>query len=422
VHEMTPELRQKLQDALIATFDTKELLQFATVRLSFDDVKFADVVNFNQSSTRIAFDLVNEVERHGYLETLLRKLQEARPKVPQVVELMTAFDLQPEIVARPFAGDTSALVRDAVIRFNDRFQQRQKLLGYLNAYKQLHDVLHSLQDFHAQLVMTVDGIRRAPSEILDMGRITDPLDIWVVVAQESIRGTEFPDKPPRWIARFKKAVDDLEFELSKPEPAAIDGAKLDRAIEILAHLPAEEQRGLNVQLVQCAMRLETDELVELMDRILTDAGKAGVASAETNDLRIGVGDFRILCRGLAELIEDHNLCQDVDGALREALGLPEISPDRLSQWSDIRAWLREIGGRHPGSRPDDIRAKRPLETLLLFEAAAAAGDKLRAKRLFDRLEERFNDLFFNADKALLRVTQDLLAAARALDATLKRFL
>jgi hypothetical protein len=57
----------------------------------------------------------------------------------------------------------------------------------------------------------------------------------------------------------------------------------------------------------------------------------------------------------------------------------------------------------------------------LFEAAAAAGDRRRAAQVFNRLRERFDDLFFHTDKALLDVTRDLLVAAQLLDAILKRF-
>ena len=416
---MTPELRQNLQEALTSAFNPKELLQFATVHLAFDDVKFADVLNFNQSSTGIAFDLVQSVEQRGHEAELVLKLQEERPKLPQVIALVSAFGLPATRAAR--SSKIPDVVREAVIRFNERLQLRQRQFGYLNAYKELHDLLHNLQDFHARLESTVAAIRRPSGEPPDIDGITDSLSLWVVEAQESVKGTQFPKIALRWIARFKQAVENLKTELIKPDPATIEGSKLDRAVEVLAQLPAEEQKGLNARLVECAMSLETDELVDLMDRILTELGKAGAAGAETDDLRAGVGAFRVLCRGLTDLIADHNLCQDVDGALREADGLPEVTPNRLSQWTEIKGWLEEIAGRHPGNLPDGIRANRPSESARHFEEAAAAGDKVRAKRLFDRLEERFRDLFFHTDKTLLRVTGDLLTAARALDVTIKRF-
>ena len=310
-----------------------------------------------------------------------------------------------------------AVVHDAVVRFNERFQDRQRQLGYLNANKQLHDLLHDLQDFQPQLESTIAAIRRPSADPPDPDAVTDPLKIWIEDGEKSVNGTEFPNVPKRWLGRFAKAVGDIKAEILKPDPATIDGAKLDRAVEILAHLPAAEQPAQNARLVECAMRLGTDDLVDLMDRVLIEMSKSGLAGAKTDQLREEVGAFRVLCRGLADLIADHNRCQDVDGALSEADGLPEVTPGLLSQWAEIKAWLQEIAGRRPG----DLRANRPPESARQFEEATAAGDKPRAAKSFERLRERFRDLFFNTDKALLKMTQDLLASARTLDAILRRF-
>ena len=416
---MTPELRQNLQEALRSAFNPKQLLQFATVHLAFDDVKFADVLNFNQSSTDIAFDLVQSVEQRGHEAELVLKLQEERPKLPQVIALVSAFGLPATRAAR--SSKIPDVVHDAVIRFNEKFQQRQEQIGYLNANKDLHDLLHHLQDLQGLIKSTVAAIHRPSGEPPDMDGIIDPLTVWVVQGQESVKKTEFPKEHKLWITDFSKAVNDLRAELSKSDTATIEVPKLDRAIEILANLPAQEQRSLNTELVKCATRLKTDELVGLIDRILIELGKAGVVGAETHDLRAGVGSFRISCRALTDLIDEHNLCQEVDGALREADGLPEVAADRLSQWAEIKGWLQEIAKHHPGSLPDDIRAKRPFESAREFEEACAAVDKARAKNRFQRLKERFGDLFLNTDTALLRITQELLASAQTLDATLRRF-
>ena len=421
IRSLTPELRDNLQAVLTLAFEVDGLRRFATERLAFDDVKFADEVNFSQTLSQVVFSLVEVALHHNRLAELVLAVRDVRPNREDVRALVEAFGLVVAAAARPVTVIIPAVVREAVIRFNERLQLRQRQFGYLNAYKELHDLLHGLQDFHTRLESTVAAIRRPSGEPPDIDGITDSLSLWVVEAQESVRGTQFPKIPPRWIARFKQAVEDLKTELFKPDPATIEGSKLDRAVEVLAHLPAEEQKGLNARLVECAMSLETDELVDLMDRILTELGKAGAAGAETDDLRAGVGAFRVLCRGLTDLIADHNLCQGVDGALSEADGLPEVTPNRLSQWTEIKGWLEEIAGRHPGNLPDDMRANRPSVSARDFEEAAAAGDKVRTKRLFDQLEARFRHLFFNTDKTLLEVTRDLLAAARALDATIKRF-
>jgi hypothetical protein len=254
-----------------------------------------------------------------------------------------------------------------------------------------------------------------------MEGILDPLESWVVEAEASVQETEFPNAPRRWIIRFRKAVDDLKAELSKTDSSTIEFSKVDRAIEMLAYLPVQEQSNLNNQVLEYAKRLKTQELVNLIDRVLIELGKAGVVGETTEDLRARVGSFRILCRALTDLIDEHDLCQEVDAALHEADGLLEVTPEQLTQWAEIKGWLQEIASRHSGDLPIDVRAKRPLESARQFEEASAAGNKPRAKILFQRLEERFADLFHYTDEALLRITLELLDSARKLDATLRTF-
>jgi hypothetical protein len=415
------ERRDHLQGVLTSAFEVDELLRFATERLAFDDVKIADEVNFNQGKSQVVFRLVEACENYGHLPELVLAIREARPARPDVKTLVEVFDLVVAAAMQPVTAEIPAVVHDAVIRFNAKFEQRQEQIGYLNANKKLHDLLHRLQDFQAQIESTVAAIRRPAGEAPDRDGILDPLTLWVAEGEASVKETEFPNLPRHWIVKFRKAVNDLVTELSKSDTAAIEVAQVNRAVEILAHLPAQEQKNLNTLLVEYAMRLKTDELVDLIDRVLIELGKAGVVGEKTDDLRARVGSFRIVCRSLTDLIAEHNLCQDVEGALAEAEGLPADAPEQLTQWTEIKGWLQEIAMRHPGSLADDLRARRPFESACQFEEAIAAGDKAKAKMLFQRLEERFAALFLKTDEALLTITQELLASARMLDATLRRF-
>jgi hypothetical protein len=415
---VSPELWKQLQDVLTRSFTKDELVRMATLHLSFPDVRFADLVNFGQNNEQIAFQLVEVADKRGYIDRLVQAIATERPNLTEAAALVARFRVEtggPGIAPR---ADVSAKIRDAVIRFNDRFQRRQKQFGYLNAYKQLHDVLHELHDLHPQIATMAETARRSPDDLPDPTSITDLLQDWVAEAQRSAKATEFPSNSARWATRFERAAADLTQELTKADVTTIELAKLDRAVEVLAHLPAEEQAVLNERLVEGAQRLETDELIELIDGILADLGTGGAASpAATNDLRVGFEPFRALCQRLAGLIHEHNLCQQVDGALREADVLSEVTPEALAPWPAIKAGLQEIAA----NRPNELQATRLAESVRLFEASAASSDRRRATQVFNRLRERFDDLFFHTDKALLDVTRDLLVAAQLLDAILKRF-
>src|SRR4051812_26085147 len=96
---LTPQLRARLQNVLKAAFNAQGLLQFATMRLEFDDVRFADEVNFGQALSGIAFDLVRVADQNGRLGELVLALQQERPKRTDVPPLVADFGLAPAVRA-----------------------------------------------------------------------------------------------------------------------------------------------------------------------------------------------------------------------------------------------------------------------------------------------------------------------------------
>jgi hypothetical protein len=411
---VTLEFRLKLLSVLGEVYDKKDFRLLARMRLEFPEVRFEDAVNFDESDKEIASQIVKLAEQHGRVGDLVRAVKTDRPNSAEVAALVVAWERGSD-AARAASAGIPAKVKDAVIRFNERFQQRQKEFRRLNALKQLHDLLHDLRDFHAKIREAAASLRRPLDDRPDPTPLTDQLQNWVEQSRESAK--VLPTTPLRWLASFEKAVQELSQELTKSGDAAIEAAKVDRAVETLANLPANEQKTLNERLFECALRLETDELIQLMDNLLADLKLMGAAGAGTEELRVGVERFRSLCQQLTGLIDEHNLCQDVDGALQEAVGLTEVTLERLSQWNDIKGWLEKIAVCHP----KELRATRPTESARLFQEAAEAGDRKKATHAFQALLERFNALFWHTDKALLEVTRDLIFAVQVLDAILKGF-
>jgi len=176
-----------------------------------------------------------------------------------------------------------------------------------------------------------------------------------------------------------------------------------------------EQAGLNRELVRCAKRLKAGELVTMMDAILAELSRP--VGSNGTELGAQLDEFRLLCGQLAARIVDHDACQNVDTALREATGLAEITPDCIAGWSTIRAVLEALAGRHK----DDAKTGRLVESVKLIEEAHAAKDPRRTTNEFGRLADRFDRYFNETDKELLKVTDDLVRQADLLDAILKRY-
>src|SRR5262249_14101530 len=160
-----------------------------------------------------------------YVDRLVQAIATERPNLPEAAALVARIRVEaggPAIAPRT---DVSAKIRDAVIRFNDRFQRRQKQFGYLNAYKQLHDVLHELQDLQPQIARLAEAARRSPDDLPDPTGVTDLLQDWVAEAQRSAKATEFPTNTSRWTTRFERAATDLTQELTRADVTTIELAK-----------------------------------------------------------------------------------------------------------------------------------------------------------------------------------------------------
>jgi hypothetical protein len=148
-------------------------------------------------------------------------------------------------------------------------------------------------------------------------------------------------------------------------------------------------------------------LIGSLKDILTALGTDGTPA--TAKLRGDVEEFRRLCAELDELISAHNLCQKIDDSLHEAAGLPSVTSAELSDWDIAKKSLDALALQ----RKNDMRVKRTNEAASLFESA-------NQTQAFKTLIERFDDLFMETDKALLKVTNKLPPKAMALHTALEK--
>ncbi len=123
--------------------------------------------------------------------------------------------------------------RDAVIRFNEQFQVRQERLGRLRAYKNLHDILHKIHSYQAQITKSVAGVVRPPAaDDPDPQSVIDALDGWLIKAREHIAATKL-SKRPRWFERFEAATLVVTSGLGgKPDAAELARATLVLGVEL----------------------------------------------------------------------------------------------------------------------------------------------------------------------------------------------
>jgi len=382
-----------LRDLVVKTWTRSELR--ILVRIKLERALGGDV-NTDDGWKVVVFDFIDALNRDETVPVFTQVLREDKPNFDDLrsfcENLVTGEPGQPA----PDAGE----LRRAIGAFNEQFND--DLFKYLNAYKELHDVLHELQSFLRKVADAVEARVAAPASPLAED-VDYALREYLARAELNAPDIEVPESPPRWIARLKAAV--CEFTA---EPA--DPGRMSSQLKRLKLLPAEGLAPLNEMLFAIAKRLKPRNLIDALDQILASLGDDKAPARK--QLRTDAQAFRTLCADLDHLSTAHNLCQTIDDALREANGLAAVTAAGLSDWKEAREALDELVEQKSADDLMVLRVRRTADAARLFESANQA-------EAFQTFSARFDDLFLKTDKALLRVTNSLTRQAIALQKALK---
>ncbi len=363
----------------------KALKDLISLRFNQDELEILVREDFNQRLhllvdaskpfSTVVFKLIDWFERNSIIPELMQAVGVHKPGLQP--DLQAIREGTPSPVAVP-------VDRAKLRQFGLEFRGRRVWFGYLNAYKELHELLHNLSGILPQIQEEAAERSRNGSPIPET--TVEDLHQWVEDGRRWAAETEHPKAPPLavWVPKFASAVDDL---------LGADAAKYASAFANLARIPDQQLRDLNIQLVACARRLKVSDLVDLLDNLpIAELG-----------LTAQVASFRDPCQRLEQLIDDHDLCQNIDNELRLAAGIATVVPAAILGWSDVRNWLEQLAVL----RPNDSRVTRTRR-------AADAFDATPSSDTFHDVVEKFDDLFKKTDEALLKVTNNLLRAATVL--------
>jgi hypothetical protein len=393
MHE-TQTLTERVRDALLDAFTVSDLTILLSDRLG---TTLDDVVNRNQGNRAVVFDLVQWALRQRRLCELLAVAAERVPGRPILADLCSECRVLPPTDATTPIDDDR--LREAVVLFAERFRQRKRSVRWLEAYKSLHDVLHELEEFQDSIHRAVAASRGGPPGP-DPEGVADQLRDWAATARDRADQTKRPDRHRPWVQELGRSVDVVALALTGAAPPA---DVVDRAVERLANLPPERQSGLNDLLIDTLADFNTDDLQQPLAQVL-DAVRAARGGDE---FERRLTEFQEAVKTVADRSRDHDLCQRVSDVLIQAFRLNVVTIDKITDWTEARAWLNELAGY----RPNDLRTQRTAESANKFDQANAGPEATAA---FRRLEERFADLFSFTDKALLADTQRLVSTADAL--------
>lgn len=399
ITSLDPQQRNKLERILVDAFKGDDLRRFAINNLAFHDIQIADEVTFGVlSPSTSVYNLVEKILEYGHLAELLLAVGRVRPAREDVKALLECFGLVVPAQVGPDTVIIPTAIRKAVATFSDGFQKNCQLFKYLEASKQLHNVLHELKGSHVTIAAAVAERKANPSQPL-ADEVATFLEDVVKVADKYVKDIEFPENPPPWIAKLATAVEVIKGS---------NVVNMPRQVERLKTLFLENLGPLNANLLVYAKRLKPEELIRSLDEILAVLGSDG--NPATASLRREIEEFRSLCAELDRLIRAHNLCQEIDDAFHEAAGLPSVTPEELLGWRVAKDSLDELALQ----RKTDRKVQRTLTAAKLFEAANQGQE-------FQTLSDMFDDLFISTDSALLDVIHKLPVKVMALRAALELF-
>lgn len=386
------ELIEDVRACLNSAFTVQEMEELVRLELPEGEKLVPDIV-WGDSGKTIALNLVVLAGRKGILPELVEAMVKLQPRRSDIADLPALVrSALANVGSKPKPADE---LGEAVAELTREFQQKNELFQYLNAYKELHEILHELQDYFPKIEATAEARKANPSLSLAQD-VVEFLTEHVKGASDSVKEIEFPERPPAWIAEFSIAVDAI----------LRSDATMTRRMARMKKLPSDNLAALNEKLVENSSRLEPKKWVASLNGILAHLGPTGDGAAAK--LRGEVEVFRDTCSKFDELIDTHNSCQNIDRYLQEAKGLASVAPKDLLEWDTIKESLDELASR----RKSDMRVQRTGE-------AARSCDADNQPQALRDLTRLFDDLFMETDKALLKVTTKLLIKRVALQKALE---
>src|SRR5262245_10761807 len=272
---------RRLHAAILSSYDANSLATMLKLDMSVDLFTVVPPAEFSAVVT----SFLSWLEHDGRLAEFLNAAVKDRSNRQDLASL------RDEHLAgsAPPGGLPAAEIVQGVSRFAERFRGRREWFQYLRAYKQLHDLLHDLAGYLGQLRTEADARRTTGTAVSATSAAA--LRRWASEAARWWRQTERRDPLPLWVTQFNEATENF---------LGADPALHARALARLASLPATNLLTLNAEMLNCARRLEAQELLADLDTVRRFIGTGG--APRLDDLGHAVDAFADPCTRLLEAI------------------------------------------------------------------------------------------------------------------------
>ncbi len=324
------------------------------------------------------------------------------PPLPGPVEVQAAsgsarqgLDALLEIIDDPAA-------QADVATFQTIFGESSRQIEVLAYYKDLHDLLHTLQfKCYNYLSVIVRTLEQAPGEVSVWDNCVDHEDALHDMLGSLARMTSRDALVKRAGPLVMRLPDDLRAVSSAVRDC--DGQALKQALAPLRRILATEPTRLNARLTEAARALPLDRLADALARLHETFHRSGVNDETLARFKTGVDAVGELADTVTALIDEHDAWQRIDDELRRVdASVAFDTTDLQVSWPELRAYTTE---RCDGRAEE--WAVRLQETTAKLDDALAAGDAMRTRQIFRQYRSRVDNKFYRVDLELKQLCDEL---------------
>jgi hypothetical protein len=287
-------------------------------------------------------------------------------------------------------------VRASAAAFGAVFATSRRQIEVLAHYKDLHDLLHTLQfRCYNYLMNLVRNVKRA----LDDSSIWENAFDCEVELQENIvlglkRFLEEGTLSQGQAVWVKGLTDNLNVVCVAIEDR--DAAGLEAALRPVNRVLGVQPVRINTRLNEAARALPLPDLAEALGRMHDQLALPAANHNAARKVKEGVGALETLSGALDQLIREHDRWQEIDIELRriEATVGQDLA-ELTSSWPYLRGMTQQAGSDGGGDWANflalDIRK---------LDDAVEAHDQSRIRQSFSRYRTRVSNRFYHVDLTL----------------------
>lgn len=410
----------ELQEALISAFPSR----FAVEQfLRYELEQNLNVLAGDVGLPEVVFRVIDWAQNEGKLQRLIDKACAEKPGNTALLAFAAQLAAQPddpveEAAERPERAETaargletleqlmrSADVREAVAGFEADFRAAARQIEVLAFYKDLHDLLHTLQ-FQCYRGISQEA-KRFPGDDTSREILADhelTLDGLLRRLDEVAERRIDTDVPVAWIPELHEAH--TEFQGAIAESSS---KRLTRAIWLMDRVLAVQPSQINTRLNAAARALRLTRLVSALTLLRDRFQASRLEPAKVQAFADSISSLTELQASVTALVTEHDRWQALD------LDLRRIQQNLKSDVMELElSWERVAIMLAPLCAADEPWAASMRATSEIVAASIVAHDEGKERQAFHRLYAQCADRFYRVDTTLKRVCESLRAVAEPL--------